>query len=109
MAGAQDESHRGSSATLSIRDALISPTLAEKELERLDHIIPTSVAVPGGLAFLTSSFEKLNACFRDVIAMERYDGRREWKSICKQKWVGEDGADDAFSTQCVFCGHGTPI
>lgn len=30
--------------------------------------LPTSVAVPGGFAFLTSSLDRLNTCFNEVIA-----------------------------------------
>jgi hypothetical protein len=39
--------------------------------------LPTSVAVPGGVAFLTSSLERLNAAFREVISSggEYIEGR----------------------------------
>jgi len=69
MAEARGGFHRDLFATLSIRDVLIVASLARKTFRGFGDILPTSVAVPGGRAFFTSSFEMLNACFREVIAM----------------------------------------
>jgi hypothetical protein len=52
---------------LSTRDALMGVYVSQEAFTRFSLILPTRVAVPGGLAFLTSSFERLNAPLKEVI------------------------------------------
>lgn len=64
---------------LSIRDVLMRQVVSSSNPESLCRVLPTSVAVPGGLALRTSSLESLNAALKDVIAA---DGmyKSEWKA-----------------------------
>jgi hypothetical protein len=67
MVGVQGGSHRGLFAMLPIRYALMSMYVRQEAFRGFRSILPTRVTVPGGLAFLTSSFERLNAVLKEVM------------------------------------------
>lgn len=74
MVEGQDGFHRGLFATRSTRDALFAQVNINVSSAFCLGNLPISVAVPGGVATLTSSLESLNAAARLVIFDERVNG-----------------------------------
>lgn len=72
MVAVRGEFHRDLIGMLSTRGAL---DVKMSELNKIGQLklLPTSVEVPGGVAFLTSSFDRLKAALRDVIVEVRDD------------------------------------
>ena len=46
-----------------------SATTLNRNYRHNSNYVPISVTVPGGVAFLTSAFERLNACLKPAIMM----------------------------------------
>jgi hypothetical protein len=60
---------------LSIQGALVGE-VSGKRTAKDWGILPTRVVVPGGVAFLTSVLERLNAALREVIASDGIEQAR---------------------------------
>ena len=65
------ELRRESGSMLSIRDDLQDVCQQHKGGTDRDSILPIKVTVPGGVAFCTSAFERLNACLKPAICLEK--------------------------------------